>query len=399
MVGDSLVLNATPIDIATANTGEGAKGRIEWLDFLRGAASLAIVLFHVRVTLWVGWRALMTNESYAPIDRALAWITLPFPFFGTTVMLFFVVSGFAIHYPYARLDAKFAAGPYALRRFFRIYPVYLAAVLLTVAAEHAAASIGTGVRSTWSKVVVSAAMAQNYVPPAGQLVGNPSLWSLPVEVELYLVYPLLLWMWRRTGTAAMLIVVTVVSAGAALILAAGYDWPIGNFAKYWIIWTSGAVLAQQVRTGSVPSWHSWYGLLLLIILALAIGGRVAGLPYGFEHFLWGGIYYLVTLWGLNRTDPLRLFPPTLRRAGLFLGDISYSLYLIHFPLFLVLGAWWVSEFDEKPVSVLIPLAAAAAALPVAYLLWKYVERPSQALGRKLSTTPPVSVPASQVLAV
>lgn len=362
----------------------GGERRIEWLDFLRGAAALAVVLFHVRVTLWVGLRALMANESYSTIDRALAWITLPFPFFGTTVMLFFVVSGFAIHYPYARPGSSFSARPYALRRIFRIYPVYLAVVLLTVLAEQIAVASGTGAASPWSRIIASAAMVQNYMPPAGQLMGNPSLWSLPVEVELYLVYPLLLWIWRRTGTAVMFIVVSIVSVSAALVLAAGYSWPMGNFAKYWIIWTSGAMLAQQVRTRSLPSWRPWYGLLLLAILAVAIGGRVAGLPYGFEHFLWAGIYYLLTLWGLNQTDPLRFFPQALRRAGLFLGDISYSLYLIHFPLFIVLGAWWIAAFGEKPVSVLVPLAAAATAVPVAYLLWKFVEAPSQALGRKFS---------------
>ncbi len=384
MVGDSLVLNTTPIDIATANTGEGAKGRIEWLDFLRGAASLAIVLFHVRVTLWVGWRALMTNESYAPIDRALAWITLPFPFFGTTVMLFFVVSGFAIHYPYARLDAKFAAGPYALRRFFRIYPLYLVAVLLTVASEHIAAGLGTGVTSPWSKAVASAAMAQNYLPPAGQLAGNPSLWSLPVEVELYLVYPFLLWFWRRAGTQRMLLLVTLVSVGAALPLLAGQEWPMGNFAKYWIIWVSGAVLAEQLRTDRLSAWRSSYTLMIVAGLGVAVAARAAGIAFGFEHFIWGGIYFLVTFWGLAAGAPLRHVPVWIRRSMNVVGEMSYSLYLIHFPLFLVLGACWIAVFGTKPTNVLVSIVMTLLSLPCAYLLWRLIELPSQGLGRSLA---------------
>ena len=67
--------------------------RVEWADVLRGAAALAVVLFHVRVTMWVGFRALYSDAGYSAVDRAMAWITLPFPFFGTAVMLFFVVSG------------------------------------------------------------------------------------------------------------------------------------------------------------------------------------------------------------------------------------------------------------------------------------------------------------------
>lgn len=369
----------------------GAERRIEWLDFLRGAAALAIVLFHVRVTLWVGFRALMADSSYSSIDRALAWMTLPFPFFGTTVMLFFVVSGFAIHYPYARRGSSFSARPYALRRFFRIYPVYLAVVLLTVAAEHIAADSGTGVLSPLSKVLATGAMVQNYLPPTGQLAGNPSLWSLPVEVELYLVYPVLLSIWRRIGTRYMLLVVTLVSVGAALPLFAGHQWPMGNFAKYWIIWVSGAVLAEQVRTQSLPVWRSSYTLMIATGLAVAIAARTVGVPFGFEHFLWGGIYFLFTLWGLTAAAPLHHLPAWLRRTMQAVGDMSYSLYLLHFPLFVVLGAGWIAVFGAKPSNVLIPLAATLLSLPCAYVLWRLIEQPSQRLGRSLALR--ASVPA------
>ena len=78
---------------------------------------------------------------------------------------------------------------------------------------------------------------------------------------------------------------------------------MGNFAKYWIIWVSGALLAQQVRTRTI-----FYG--------------AAGVPFGFKHFLWRGIYFLVMLWGLNHPAPLRRIPTSLGRCELFLGDIS-----------------------------------------------------------------------------
>ncbi len=381
---NSLITTPAPIDVATATKAQAAEGRIDWLDFLRGAAALAVVLFHVRVTLWVGWRVLMTDESSSSIDRALAWITLPFPFFGTTVMLFFVVSGFAIHYPYALAGTTFAAGPYALRRVFRIYPAYLAVVLLTVAAEQTAAALGNGAPSTWGKVLASAAMAQNYLPPAGQMAGNPALWSLPVEVELYLAYPLLLWIWRRAGTRNMLLLVAAVSICAALPLLKGHQWPMGNFAKYWIIWVSGAVLAQQLRTNRLPVWRVSYTMMIVAGLGVAVAARAVGIAFGFEHFIWGGIYFLVTFWGLAAGAPLRHVPVWIRRSMNVVGEMSYSLYLIHFPLFLVLGACWMAVFGTKPANVLVPLAMTLLSLPCAYLLWRLIELPSQGLGRNLA---------------
>jgi peptidoglycan/LPS O-acetylase OafA/YrhL len=212
------------------------RGRIEWLDFLRGIAALAVVLFHVRVVLWVGLRALAADDTYPALDRALAWLALPAPFLGTAVMLFFVVSGFAIHWPYSAAGSPFALQPYAVRRFFRIYPPYLAAVAITVAAEYLIAAAGGAAPSPVAGTLATALMVQNYVSPAGQMGANPSLWSLPVEVELYLVYPLLLWLWRLAGTTVVVALVGAASLAAAVAFAFGAEWTTVNFAKYWIVW-------------------------------------------------------------------------------------------------------------------------------------------------------------------
>ena len=227
-------------------SGGPHEARVEWPDVLRGVSAFAIVLFHVRVTMWVGFRALSAGQDYSPIDRAMAWVTLPFPFFGSAVMLFFIVSGFAIHYPYARPGAAFVLTPYAIRRFLRIYPPYFVVVALSVLAERAATALVQQPPSEWAKIGATAAMAQNYVPPVGQMAGNPSLWSLPVEVELYLVYPLLLWFWRRAGTARMLLCVALTSAAAAGVLLAGHDWPMGNFAAELLGQSLGAAQDPEV---------------------------------------------------------------------------------------------------------------------------------------------------------
>ncbi len=381
----------------TATLTHDAPGdRIEWLDFLRGLSAFAIVLFHVRVTLWIGARALVASSDHSWVDRATAWVTLPFPLLGSAVMLFFVVSGFAIHYPNAAGRRQLAIGQYALRRCLRIWPAYFAAVMLTVLAEYLTAE-ATGVTpSTPQKVGATAAMMQNYMTPAGQMVGNPSLWSLPVEVELYMAYPILLWLWRHLGTRWVLAGVAMTSMSAGVALGAGYDWPMHNFAKYWVIWFSGAILAEWMGARTLPKWQRWYGFLTLSCLAVVIGCRWFGVPSGLEHFVWGVIYFLVMLWGLHHPAFLARVPPTLRQGVLFLGRISYSLYLVHFPLFLLLGAGWVAIFGQKPLSVIVPLMASLIPIPAAYVLWRFVERPSQSLANSWSHLERASFAPSKV---
>lgn len=163
----------------------------QWIDLLRGISALAVVLFHVRVDLWVGWTAIRAQpHAFSAFDRVAAWLSILTPFFGSAVMLFFLVSGFCVHFAYAAQGRPFEIGPYARRRFFRIYPPYLAVIVFTVLVERALAVWYGTASSGLPTVLKSVFMVQNYGRAAGQMIANPSLWSLPVEAELYLVYPI-----------------------------------------------------------------------------------------------------------------------------------------------------------------------------------------------------------------
>jgi peptidoglycan/LPS O-acetylase OafA/YrhL len=179
--------------------------------------------------------------------------------------------------------------------------------------------------------------------------------------------------------------VSAISAAAAGASVLGYQWPAGSFATYWIVWVSGAVLAELAQTTGLPRWRTAYWFALAVGLAAAIVLRRTGIAFGFEYLLWGGVYFLLVLWVLHHPHLRSQLPASLNAALLWLGKISYSLYLVHFPFLLVVGAWWVAVFGEKPSSLLVPLIAAFATLPVAYLLWRFVERPAQRLARTLAS--------------
>lgn len=369
-----------------------SKAHFEWIDALRGLSALAIVLHHVRVDLWIGWNAIRAApQSYSALDRAAAWLSVPTPFFHSAVMLFFLVSGFCIHYPHAAGGRKIELAAYMRRRLCRIYPPYLAAVALTLGIEALLSTRGQAV-SAPATIVKSVLMLQNYGSGAGQMNANPSLWSLPVEVELYIAYLLFAGLTARYGLRRSMLVAGAVSM-AALGLLMWRDWsgafyhPPTNFALFWVIWCAGAALAEVVKRNALPAWKPWMSLATLAALGAALGCSLSKrLPGEVQFFTWAAFYGSVLLWGLTRPDPLSAWSARTREILMLLGTISYSLYLIHFPLFRLFGALWVQTFGAKPSNFLVGLGFSLLMLPLAWVFHWAIERPSHRLAKGLAPT-------------
>jgi peptidoglycan/LPS O-acetylase OafA/YrhL len=370
-----------------------ANTHFAWIDFLRGVSCLGIVLFHVRVDLWVGWFAIANSpNSYSLGDRLAALLTIPLPFLRPFVMLFFIISGFCIHYPYANGGRPLELEPYTIRRFFRIYPPYVVAVLFTawvqwLRPEYFTASAAGGI----NKVVESIFMVQNYGPHAGQMAANPSLWSLPIEAELYIVYPLVYWILMRFGIRTLLGWVGCVSfVSLGFLVITNWNNPekflgsVGNFAPYWIIWVSGALLAEWVKRERLPKWQPWFWGIMALTFSVAMVTTLLKAYIGLQEMVWSGFFFMVVLWGLSQTSQLTFLKHRLGRLCIALGLISYSLYLIHYPFFKLCGAYWVSRFGAKPSNFLVPLAFTLLAIALAKVFYHLIEAPNHHLARQLA---------------
>jgi peptidoglycan/LPS O-acetylase OafA/YrhL len=353
------------------------------IDVLRGLAAFWVVLFHVRVDLWVGLREIQNGlPAASAFDRVMAWFSVPMAFGGSGVMLFFVLSGFCVHLPLAGGKA-FAWKPYAARRFFRIYPPYLAAILLTLGCELVARTVDpSGASSPIGTVLRSVFMVQNYGPAAGQMAGNPSLWSLPVEMELYVVYPLFLWLLRRFGSVVATGVVAAVSAVPSLF---HQSFPAldGGFVQYWLIWCAGALLAERWKTGDLPRPGPVHVLVMVAAFAIAAGLHWKELNHWLSCQFWAVGYGLVLWFVLMKPALATAVPPRLLKMLVWMGALSYSLYLVHFPLFHMVGAAWQSVAGSKPLNLLVPLVAAVIVVPVAGVFYRFVEAPSHRLARSM----------------
>src|ERR671932_643200 len=184
---------------ATSVPGDAgpARQRLAGLDGVRGLAALFVVVNHVFLRAFPGY----------PVDRAPFWAGW-FIYGRFAVVVFIVLSGFSLALSPARRGWRLdGVSRFAHRRARRILPAYWAALAFSLAvAWLVVPPPGEGVPDAKS-VVVNGLLVQNLV---GAPSPNRSFWSMGVEAQLYVVFPLLLLMVRRWGAVVMVATVTLV---------------------------------------------------------------------------------------------------------------------------------------------------------------------------------------------
>ena len=363
--------------------------RVPFLDALRGLSCLGIVLYHVRVDLWIGWwRIRSYPEDYSLFDKAVAWLSVPTPFLGYAILLFFLISGFCIHYPNSRVSSKPRWREYFIRRFWRIYPPYLAALALSAGISYFY-HIQWG-ESTWNpeRILRVATMSQNYPPEAGQFLDNPSLWTIPLEVEFYLLYPIAFCLFSRLRSLGLGLISFGICAWTIFLGKQGISWPSFTALFFWPVWLIGAWTAHFYRNNQlqrIPLWLLVSVGTTSLTLALSSHRWILNWDSWLQYSIWTVFYLCLLVFFLIKHRNLTRLPIQATLALLnWLGKISFSLYLVHFPLFKLLGFLHLTVFDEKPSNFLISLAFVPLVIIIAWLFHKTVEMPSHSFSRSLS---------------
>ena len=127
--------NKVTAQLAMTIPHDPSLSRIVGVDILRAIAALFVLVYHARAEFWVGMRATLESPSVS-FDTAIAVLLWPFSLGWLGVPVFFLLSGYCIHLSAARRlargeELRFRFLPYMRRRILRIYPVFLAALLLT----------------------------------------------------------------------------------------------------------------------------------------------------------------------------------------------------------------------------------------------------------------------------
>jgi len=353
------------------------------LDGLRGVAAIIVVTFHLTEPLATGHLDILVNHGYLAVD------------------FFFVLSGFVIGYSYDDRWHKMTVQNFIKRRIIRLQPmVVLGMTLGAIGYYFPDSTIWPLIHTVpvWKMLLV---MLIGYtifpVPLSMDIRGwqemhplNSVGWSLLYEYIANILYAIGIRKFSKTALGILVLI-----AGAALAHMA-ITSPNGDVSGGWTLnieqvrigfirtmypFFAGLLLSRIAKPTRIKNAFLWCSLLVAIVLNMPrIGGA--------EHVWMNGIYESVVIIvifplivylgasGLVHTN-------TELRICKFLGDISYPLYLVHYPLVYFYVAWisnhkGVTLVQAWPYALLILIGG----IILAYATLKWYDEPVRKWLRK-----------------
>lgn len=343
---------------------------------LRGIAALLVVLFHAAAI----WRELSGGMGYfGPWDRGWAGVDL-----------FFVISGFVMVWVAGDRPAGWrTAAQFLFDRATRIYPLWW--VFCTMMALYFLFAYGQPASPTvTAEVGAWAAFAQSLsLWPTGQFPVLQVGWTLTFELAFYAVFAVLLLLprpWRPYGLglwAVLLLTSWAVSAPRAGLPSSPLALLLNPLCLEFLM---GVAAATIVRRWALPGWGAlWLAVVGTAAFLSAMVLEPAYDPDALDRFrtLRFGIpsaLILLGLVGLERASRMR--SPLALNA---LGDASYTLYLSHVLVILVLkraceAAGLLTEPSALSMAGFMGLAALAS-IAAALILYRVLERPLLRISR------------------
>jgi peptidoglycan/LPS O-acetylase OafA/YrhL len=317
---------------------------------MRGVLACAVMLFHFGLNTLI---AKLTGERV----HDGRW--------GLSVDFFFLLSGFVLCHSFLRRPPSL--GGYAIKRLFRLAPMFLIttiAVLLAVG------------RAAWDTPTLAANLAISQ-----SLLGLDSInlvsWSIPFELYFPAVGLLGLGLLRGMASPVRLGLAAVLLAGQAWAcwrMAAGHDWPALR-AAFGLGLGAIAFLVHGAQPRTPVRFSSAYALAAVTaaVLVMAIAGVAPLAALAFPPLGLIAIWFGVGARGLFSTPPLQA-----------LGRWSYSIYLLHIPVLLIANAALGEGRVEGHAA--LKLALIAGVLALSGLAYRFVEAPLMRLGQRLAGT-------------
>ena len=355
------------------------KTKIHFLESLRGLAAIYVLIYHCR---WLLTESYSNRESQTiNTEYIITKIFIIFRFGHEAVIFFFVLSGFVIHYSTIKtgvVSLDFIA--YLKKRINRILPPLIFALLLTLLFD----CIGKyffnfNVYINGSKYYELIVDNLNFKSFAANLLSlqelnlgikhfgsNSVLWSLSYEWWFYLFYPAF-FLLNKNYKIITLLLLLLLYLSTAFIIPVSIPILTPIFSKM-LIWWFGVVIANLYFKNKkiLP-----YITLLLLSIPVAIifypDNRLIG------DVFWGLGFagLLATLLSLN---PLSFIIKALNKISA-IGNYSYTLYLIHFPIIYIIYAYLIDHYKDKlPTSYVYLLIVVPVCISLSKLIAPTIEK-------------------------
>lgn len=331
--------------------------RLNQLDGLRGIAAVIVVISHC------------ANAGLLP-----SFLGRGFGQMGVT--LFYALSAFLLGRLY--LQSEFNAHSlkrYTVSRVSRVLPLFYFVLAVTL-----------GVYLVSGDTFYDIESATDFILNAALVQGTSVLWSIPVELQYYLVFAGLWWLYARRGIGLTGLIILGIGVQAVVAVAIWALVPeVGSFnLAFWgHIFLCGLVLSQ-LSYAKLPDRFALLqtaGLVAIFLLALPEVRRNLGIPTlpNFADPLTAGVPLLILYLALRQAVPLKFLEAKVLGS---LGAISFGLYLIHKPVITV-----VRDFELlKSVPGLGFVVVMLISLLLSWAVRRLVEVPAQAMMKAYFST-------------
>lgn len=359
--------------------------RLDFLDALRCFAMIYVAISHLIV---IPEPNLLVPASIKPlfVNGGVAGVSL-----------FFVLSAFSLSYSMnARSGEMLLTKRFYIRRFFRIAPLFYLMMLLYWIRDAA----GFNVLHPLSEVLINASLLFNFVPAyIGGFVW--ASWTIGVIVLFYLIFPLIHRYIRNLYAALAFFV-------AAVLMSRGWSYFVIHYGEatgylkvtdITSVWEFGFLQNLPVLACGIVIYHLYFDYLIkmnqkrrqiggLISIISFIIFYAALLTEPMQNIIWGknilhGICLSLLVIGLG----LKPFGFLVNSKTVYLGKISYSMYLLHPLIIFTITPAYRFIYGQMPVDFLGYLASLLVTLVlltiISLISYRYIERPGMALGEKL----------------
>jgi peptidoglycan/LPS O-acetylase OafA/YrhL len=306
--------------------------KLDSLNFLRGIAVLSVCFCHF------GY-ALSSGHVFADLFKL-------FHEYGKYgVQVFFVISGFVIPLSLFKSKYNFSYyGQFLLKRLARLHPPYLVALVVTLLIGYAAFYV----RHLPFPETLGSILLSLFYGHVSEI--NPVFWTLIVEAQFYIFIGIAyVWLTKYPNVSLFVFIPLLLLLSQTFV--AEYIRLVEFIGYFLIGWQGFVIYTKQVdvKLNSV-------GLIVLVISMFALDGIPSGVAALFTIsiilFYKGGI-------------PATLLLP---------GSISYSLYLIHYPIGVKLINLATRYLSPGISWILFPITLVLS-LALAWLFWRYIENP------------------------
>lgn len=328
------------------------------LDVLRGFAALSVVFWHWQHFFFSGTKPGSFDVARLPFSE---WAFILYTKGWLAVDLFFSLSGFVFYWLYSNRVFEGAVSPskFALLRLSRLYPLHFVTLVIVAVSQlwliKASGSYFVYPNNDCYHLMLNLIFASSWGFERGYSFNGP-IWSVSVEMLLYALF------FACSLLFPIRIIVLALISSIGFYISQKYYQPIGRGICSFFL--GGCVfLTYQaiVRSHHVASITKWLAILMISAWVTTIVVtqqkveditiRSVPLLWHFDAYFQWVVHKILNVWPVLVLFPLTILSlaliethrGTLGRRVSFIGDISYSSYLLHFPLQLLFSAV-VSQF-------------------------------------------------------